>query len=69
MKQTIKWHEDALNNMKTYRTALNIEKEGLQRYLDRVEASIAERENQLNMAAERGLTEFDCEKFGKRKVK
>ncbi len=69
MKQTIEWHGQCLTDMHKSLAGYCERLTALIGIIDRLEVSIAERESQLNMAVEQGLAEFDCEKFGKRKVK
>jgi hypothetical protein len=66
MKKSIKWHLDCLENQKKFLDKKQDELKRLSSKVNEVEKSIAFKEYQINMANEKGLKEFDPDRFQKK---
>ena len=67
MKHSIEWHINCLNNQKHYRDKLLREIDGLRGKLERTNREIFIYEQQILRAEEMGKSEFDEEKFNKKR--
>ncbi len=63
-KRSIEWHEECLNNMKSFLIRLEKQMNDLKYNIKRLKSDIDLKSNQINKAYEKGMTEFDCKKFG-----
>lgn len=66
MKKSIKWHLDCLENQKKFLDKKQDELKRLSSKVNEMEKSIAFKEYQINMANEKGLKEFDPDRFQKK---
>jgi hypothetical protein len=69
MKHSIDWHIECVNNMKDYHIRQTEDIERRKKDANRLLDDIFELERQINIAADRGLKEFDREKLGKKRNK
>lgn len=65
MKKSIKWHLDCLENQKKFLEKKQDELKRLSSKVNEMEKSIAFKEYQINTAKEKGLKEFDRDRFQK----
>lgn len=67
LKRSIQWHEECLRNLKVTVETYRAEAARLEETYNRANSDRLMYEQQIERAKSKGITEFDREKFGKRR--